>query len=254
VNRRRIEQVFGVVALALAVAVVVGFAIYIAYADGAARTSALFAGGLVVVGVWLLLWGYLRRPPQGQDDDFLDKLLSGAGQTLLLGAVLSFGFGVGGQQLEDERAAVALRRDLAGQVRVRAEAESEGFRGSFRGVDLHGELFIGLNMSEFDLSHTNLANAVLQVTDLTNAHLYGADLTGAFLDGADLTDANLSCADLTGAHLFEADVTDADLTGADLTDANLTGAEYDAATVWPGGFEPPFQLFGTSSLLAVECV
>jgi uncharacterized protein YjbI with pentapeptide repeats len=267
-RQRVVERVFGGVAVVAAGAVVVGFGVYVVNADGAARISALFAGGLVLVGAWLLLWSYVRRPPPGQDDDFLDKFLAGAGQALLLGAVLSFGFGVVGQGLEDERAGVALRRDLAEQVRADAGGKS------FSGVDLHGEWFFGLNMSEFDLTFADLTDAGLGDANLTNARLDGAtltdaslsdaNLTGASLALADLTFANLTDANLTDANLLVADLTDADLTDANLTDANLAGADltdadlagadltgadlfdadltdalYDAATVWPDGFEPP---------------
>jgi uncharacterized protein YjbI with pentapeptide repeats len=234
VKRRRIEQAFGAVALVMAAAVVVGFAIYIVNAEGAARVSALFAGGLVLVGVWLLLWGYVRRPPPGQDDDFLDKLLAGAGQALLLGAALSFGFGAVGQRLEAEQkareenraeiqAALALRRDLAGQVRADAGGKS------FVGVDLQGEQFRGLNMSDFDLLDANLTGADLTLADLTGANLSGADLTGADLSLADLTGAKLADADLTDADLTFANLTYADLPLANLTGATLAGTDLTGA-------------------------
>jgi uncharacterized protein YjbI with pentapeptide repeats len=221
----------------MAAAVVVGFVIYVVNVDGAARSSALFAGGLVLVGVWLLLWSYVRRPPPGQDDDFLDKFLAGAGEALLLGAVLSFGFGAVGQRLEDEQkareeyraetqAALALRRDLAGQVRADAGGKS------FSGVDLRGESFAGVNMSDFDLSGADLSGANLSGANLTNAYLLDADLSGANLYGADLTDANLIRANLTGANLFIANLTGAALTGANLTDANLHDAELPRAVLF----------------------
>jgi hypothetical protein len=274
-RQRQIDRVFGGVALVVAAVVVVGFGVYVAYADGAARFSALFAGGLVLVGVWLIVWSYVRRPPRGQGDEFLDKFLAGVGQALLLGAVLSFGFGIVGQRLENEQktrdeqqaaeqktrdeqraaeqAAVDLRRDLAGQVRTDAGGSS------FRGVDLVEQSFVGLDLSGFDFSGANLSHADLSVAVLTDANLFDANLTGAeltFADltsaflfstdltGADLTEVDLTGADLTFADLTDADLTDAmllraDLTDADLTDADLTGVVYDEHTVWPDGFEPP---------------
>lgn len=247
-RKRPIERLFGGVALLVVFAVVVGFVVYIVSADGAARISAVFAGGLVLVGVWLLLWSYVRRPPPGQEDDFLDKFLAGAGQALLLGAVLSFGFGVVGEQLDAERATVNLRRDLAGQVRADAGGKS------FEGVDLRGESFFGLNLTGFDLHRANLAGADLTGANLSNAVLAVADLSGAELPEANLSNANLSGANLSGADLSDADLSDAalviadlsdanlsgaDLSGADLTNADLTEVVYNAKTLWPNDFEPP---------------
>jgi len=277
-RQRLAERLFGGVALVVVVAVVVGFGVYVVNADGAARISALFAGGLVLLGVWLLLWSYIRRPPPGQTDDFLDKFLAGAGQALLLGAVLSFGFGVVGEQLDAERAAVNRRRDLAGQLRSDAGGKS------FAGIDLRGESFFGLNLTGFDLHRANLADADLTGANLSNAILVTADLSGAELSEANLSNANLSNANLSGADLSEADLSNAnlviadlsnaelsdadlsgtdlviadlsnaelfnadlsgadlsgaDLSGANLTDANLTNALYDRGTVWPDGFDIP---------------
>jgi uncharacterized protein YjbI with pentapeptide repeats len=238
-RRRLVQRLFGGVALVVTAVVVVGFVVYIVNADGAARISALFAGGLVLISVWLLLWSYIRRPPLGQDDDFLDKFLASIGQALLLGALLSFGFGIIGQRLENEQkardnqlaaeqAAVDLRRDLAGQVRTDAGGKS------FRGVDLEEQSFVGLNLSGFDLSeadlsHADLTDADLTDADLTDADLTDADLTAAHLSGADLPLADLSHADLSGANLSGAFLGVADLSDADLTAAHLSGADLSGA-------------------------
>jgi uncharacterized protein YjbI with pentapeptide repeats len=278
-RQQQIERVFAGGAVVAVVAVIAGFSVYVVNADGAARISALFAGGLVLVGVWLLLWSYIRRPPPGQTDDFLDKFLAGVGEALLLGAVLSFGFGIVGQRLDSEQktrdeqraaeqAAADLRRDLAGQIRNEAGGRS------FRGVDLKEQSFVGLNLSGFDLLEADMSGADLTGADLTDALLAKADMSGAVLLGADLTSANLAIADMSGAvldgaklnsahlddanltgaflngadqtdatlrgaDLDEADLTDANLTGSLLTNATLTGALYNAHTLWPNGFEPP---------------
>src|SRR5262245_13553346 len=109
----RAEKWFRAVTLLIIAGLVVGFVRYARRTSGAARVHALFTGGLVVMGGLLLGWSYVRRPPAGEDEDFLDKLLAGAGQAVLLGAVLTFGFGIVNQQLENERSATAKRLNAA---------------------------------------------------------------------------------------------------------------------------------------------
>jgi hypothetical protein len=99
-----------------------------------------------------------------------------------------------------------------------------------------------------DLAKVDLSGRDLQVADLQSANLAGASLAGAnlqrsFLASADLSNANLRSADLTGADLACADLTSAQLTGTCLRDASLNeacleGVQWDAATVWPDGFDP----------------
>ncbi|MBP0001791.1 MAG: pentapeptide repeat-containing protein [Cyanobacteria bacterium SID2] len=109
--------------------------------------------------------------------------------------------------------------------------------------------FIGVNLSEANLSQAslsriNLRNACLSVANLSGANLERANLKGAKLNvaklsssnlrganlrDADLNVANLIRADLTGADLFQAslirtEMLRADLSGADLRGANLSGA------------------------------
>lgn len=92
-----------------------------------------------------------------------------------------------------------------------------------------------------DLTHTNLAYAVLSGAnlvhiclgnaDLTGANLLGADLSGDSLDGANLTSASLGSADLARASLTNVQATGADLTSANLTHANLQGAALNPAVL-----------------------
>lgn len=109
--------------------------------------------------------------------------------------------------------------------------------------------FIGVNLSEVDLSHAslmhiNLRNACLSVANLTGVNLCQANLRGANcnvakLAGAKLTQANLYGANLNVANLIRADLSQADLRHAsllrteamranfckaNLSDANLSGA------------------------------
>jgi uncharacterized protein YjbI with pentapeptide repeats len=102
-------------------------------------------------------------------------------------------------------------------------------RASMRGVDL----------SDRDLSGRDLRHADLCRARLGRVSFAGADLRFADLRGADLRDASLA-----SARLLEADLGGADLRGADLSGvqnlgmARLQGARADAATVWPGSFDP----------------
>jgi hypothetical protein len=246
--------VVGVVAFALA-----GFSWYVFFeAEGAARLSAGFAWSLVLFGGVLLMWSYVRRPPPGQEEDFIDKLVGGAGQSMLLGAVLSFGFGIVNERLASEQETFDRRESLGAQVRREAGGRS------FRGVDLREQSFVGLDLSDFDLSQADLSGTDLAYVDLSGADLSGADLSGADLFRADLSRANLTCAgifrvlgscdelvraDLSGANLvsadlsfailFGTDLSGADLTDADLTQTNMTAVIHDDRTVWPDGFDPP---------------
>ena len=78
---------------------------------------------------------------------------------------------------------------------------------------------IAANLSQANLSQANLIHTNLIVADLSQANLRGADLSMA-----DLREANLSRADLRGADLRRANLSGADLSGADLSGAYLMGA------------------------------
>jgi len=258
----------------LVIAGVVGwFVTYAMKSSGASRVNAFLAAGLVVMGSLLFGWSHVRQRAQGGGDDPLDRLLTGAGQALLLGAVLTFGFGIVGQH-DDERADRDLKRDGEGvssldrqnlALAVRGAAGGNDYRRSdlasqnLSGLDMHGFNLSGAdltyaNLTDVDLSGADLSGAHLRFTDLSgadlyranlaDAHLANANLHDAFMAGADLDDANLSGANLTGAILRQAHLSGADLDGVNLTGAHLTSADLDdvhhgATTVWPGGFQPP---------------
>jgi len=214
----------------LAIAGVIGwFVAYAMQSSGASRVAALFAAGLVAMGSLLLGWSYVRRPIVGQNDDALDKLLAGAGQALLLGAVLTFGFGIVGQHLDDERA--GLDRQRAGERapslerQILARAVRDAARGTdYRGSDLASQHLSGLDMHGLDLSAADLTFANLTDSNLSGADLTGANLRFTDLSGADLTRADLADADLVNANVRYVHLSGADLGGADLSGANLTGS------------------------------
>ena len=104
------------------------------------------------------------------------------------------------------------------------------------GTDLSEANMIGANLSGTNLSDANLRGAYLRGADLSDTNLIGANLRGANLSDANLIVANLivanlSCANLRGANLRGADLSYANLRGADLSDANLRGADLSYANL-----------------------
>ena len=77
----------------------------------------------------------------------------------------------------------------------------------------------GANLSKARLRYTDLNNS-----DLSNAELWKADLTGAYLWKADLTEAYLWKTNLREANLSEANLTRTQALGTNFEEANLTGA------------------------------
>jgi hypothetical protein len=90
--------------------------------------------------------------------------------------------------------------------------------------------FSRTNLTDADLTLSNLSGANLTKANLTRAVLSGSDLSSADLSQAILADATLDFAhftqaDLSGADLRKADLENADLSGADLTNVNLSQAD-----------------------------
>ena len=85
------------------------------------------------------------------------------------------------------------------------------------------------NLTWANLSYANLTGTNLAGAKMTNANLTGADLEAANLTQANLTYANLSHANLSYANLSLAHLTGANLTGANLRDANLSDAHLSGA-------------------------
>jgi len=81
-------------------------------------------------------------------------------------------------------------------------------------TNLEGNNLSLMRFNSADLSFANLKDANFRMSDLSNTNLHGADLTNT----------NLKNVDLTEAILFNANLSRADLTNADLTNADLTNA------------------------------
>jgi hypothetical protein len=77
---------------------------------------------------------------------------------------------------------------------------------NFRGADLRGAQFVGLDLRGYDFSGVDAAGASFAESRLDRAVFRGADLGGAVLIRTCLHNAILEGADLTGAVATEADV------------------------------------------------
>lgn len=131
-------------------------------------------------------------------------------------------------------------------------------------INLTGANLKGAELCEAQLHQTNLSEANLKNADLRKVNLYGtklgkANLSNANLSGVNLSlqvdlngtnfsGANLSRANLRQANLNKVDLSNANLNNANLLAANLEGANlqgvklqhalYNAATIFPSGFDP----------------
>lgn len=85
---------------------------------------------------------------------------------------------------------------------------------------------IQTNLVVADLREANLRKANLRVADLREANLRRANLSGADLRGANLSRADLQGADLRGADLMGANLSYTNLSGSDISRANITGINH----------------------------
>ncbi|MDY6792526.1 MAG: pentapeptide repeat-containing protein [Thermodesulfobacteriota bacterium] len=85
---------------------------------------------------------------------------------------------------------------------------------------------IKTNLIVADLKEANLRSANLREADLREANLRRANLSGADLRGANLTGANLNGADLRATDLMGANLSHTNLCGCDISRANITGINH----------------------------
>lgn len=99
----------------------------------------------------------------------------------------------------------------------------------FSGFDLKGVNVSGidpdLDIGAYDKLCPDFA------ADLSEINLSGSDLTRAILAGANLSNANLTNANLTNAALERCNLTNTNLSGANLTKACLSGAELNGTNM-----------------------
>jgi hypothetical protein len=98
-------------------------------------------------------------------------------------------------------------------------------KSKLRNVNLSDTNLSGTDLSKAYLIFSNLSGSNLSNVNLNGANLIFANLSDVNLTGANLTDANLSDVKLNGANL-----TDANLKYADLSDANLSGVDFTGVT------------------------
>lgn len=102
----------------------------------------------------------------------------------------------------------------------------------WRGVDLLGPGWAGVDLRGADLQRADLRGGRFRGVDFS-----GVDFSGANMSGANMKDAILRGADLTGTDLYRANLKGADLTGATMEfDETI---RWDARTRWPEGLAPP---------------
>ena len=81
-----------------------------------------------------------------------------------------------------------------------------------------------LNISQCDLSLSNLSGAIFSEANLSNANLFWANLVDTIFEKANLPGVNLDRATLNGAYLMGANLDDASLNDANLDEVNLSDA------------------------------
>lgn len=135
--------------------------------------------------------------------------------------------------------AMVQRADFSSMY-TRLSKEQLYSTASYKEKDLSGIVLRQLNMSNWDFSGQNLANA-----NLSNASVHG-DLSGANLNNATLSNTRLNGAILRGADLSNANLTLASLDYTDLTDAIVKGGNFHRVADRFGSFTKE-QFYSTSS-------
>jgi uncharacterized protein YjbI with pentapeptide repeats len=102
--------------------------------------------------------------------------------------------------------------------------------GKLQGVDLQKEQFMGVDLSDADLSGSQLNGVTFEFVRLVNANLHKAKLRKANFLGANLTNARLDGADLRGANFIM----------ATLKGASFDKAICDNATRFPRNKAPKY--------------
>ena len=97
-------------------------------------------------------------------------------------------------------------------------------KADLSGADLRGTHFFGADLSGANLTKANISQGILSKANLSHANLTGVNLNNTSLSGAKLNNTNLSEADLSNADLSEASLFQSDLSNANLIEANLTNA------------------------------
>jgi hypothetical protein len=100
-----------------------------------------------------------------------------------------------------------------------------------------GRAMIGLDLSDWAPTTSDLRRLYLKNCDLRDVDLSGRDLRASNLSLSDLRGANLAGTDLSGSDLEGADFSGAELSGADLSHTALSATRFDGAEVEGARFE-----------------
>ncbi|OYD61272.1 pentapeptide repeat-containing protein [Rhodococcus sp. OK302] len=120
-----------------------------------------------------------------------------------------------------------VRKTILLTLHKRSTAEASDPK-SWKGFDC---TISGADISNLNLTSSDLPGAVLWRVNLSGANLTAAHLTSANLGSADLAGADLTWVNLSGSDLFGADLTGAILVDADLTSTNLAHAKLSSANL-----------------------
>ena len=106
-------------------------------------------------------------------------------------------------------------------------------------LELEGMSFSRSDLSGSDFSGSDLYGSILDETNMSQCKMQGVDFRYSYIDevsfcGADLRNARFSRDEVGGVLRLRA----VDFTGANLEGADFSDAIYDAATVFPEGFDP----------------
>jgi uncharacterized protein YjbI with pentapeptide repeats len=104
-------------------------------------------------------------------------------------------------------------------------------------ANLSGTDLSGINLGNCDLSRVNFSGASLVGASLSEAELLEANFSGACLRGADLSLTNACGVDFRHADLWETDLRHSDLSEACFLEANLSRANLSDADLGKASFE-----------------
>jgi uncharacterized protein YjbI with pentapeptide repeats len=97
----------------------------------------------------------------------------------------------------------------------------------------------GCKFTNADFSGTRLSfHPSGNLMHFTDTSFKNADLRGSNINAAIFTNVDFTGADLTGINLHRTTLVNVNFGGAKVEDANFKDAKYDAATIFPEGFDP----------------
>jgi uncharacterized protein YjbI with pentapeptide repeats/beta-lactamase regulating signal transducer with metallopeptidase domain len=101
------------------------------------------------------------------------------------------------------------------------------------GHDMQGVRYVGVDLSQARLEHTNFSGGQFSGVDFSHSRLAGASFRNAVLSGCDFSDADLTGVDFTGVKMSGCEFTNARLTSSTLRDVlnSCTGCDFSNANL-----------------------